>query len=98
MDGQNFEEKNPLELKAYPFAFVGFFVTDKPPSESFREDLSVEELEEIQELIKKYIFKEGTEIVMAPFVVPPDQVDEALRQLADQVFNGEEEEGQKWRR
>ena len=92
MEEQNFEEKNPFELKAYPFALVGFFITDKYPSDSFREDLSVEEMEKIQELIKKYIFKEGTEIVIAPFVVPPDQVDETLRQLAEQVFRGEEEE------
>ena len=92
MDELNFEEKNPLELKAYPFALVGFFITDKSPQESFREELSVEEMEKIQELIKKYVFKEGVDIVIAPFLVPPDQVDETLRQLAEQVFRGENEE------
>ncbi|RUM57545.1 MAG: hypothetical protein DSY59_00550 [Persephonella sp.] len=92
MEEQNFDERNPFELKAYPFAIVGFFITDKAPQDSFREELSVEEMEEIQSLIKKYIFKEGTDIVIAPFIVPPDQVDETLRQLAEQVFRGENEE------
>lgn len=92
MEEQNFEEKNPLELKAYPFALVGFFITDKSPQESFREELSTEEMEEIQNLIKKYIFKEGVDVIIAPFLIPPDQVDETLRQLAEQVFRGESEE------
>ncbi len=92
MEEQNFDEKNSFELKAYPFVIVVFFITDKAPQDSFREELSIEEMEEIQSLIKKYIFKEGTDIVIAPFIVPPDQVDGTLKQLAEQVFRGENEE------
>ena len=88
MERDNTEERNPLELKAYPFAVVGFFITDKAPKDSFREELSVEEMEEIQNLIKKYIFKENVDIIIAPFVVPPDQVDDTLKQLAEQIFSG----------
>jgi len=90
---ENKEEQFDVELKAYPFAIVGFFITDKEPQNSFREELSAEEMEKIQELIKKYIFKEGVELVIAPFVVPPDQVNDALNQLANQVFNNDLEEG-----
>ncbi len=78
------------ETKAYPFALVGFFVTDKDISEVFRENVTPEELEQLQELLKKTIFVEDVEIAIAPFVVPPDQVNDALNQLADVIFSQEE--------
>ncbi len=83
------EEK---EKKAYPFALVGFFVTDKPIEETFRKDVTPEKLEELQELLRKTIFEEGVDIAIAPFVVPPDQVNDALNQLAEVVFNPENKE------
>ncbi len=81
------------ERKAYPFAIVGFFVTDKPVNEAFNEDVSPEEIEEIQEMIKKVIFKEDVDLAIAPFVVPPDQVHDALQQLGEALFGGEQEDG-----
>ncbi len=78
------------ETKAYPFALVGFFVTDKNINEVFRQDITPEELEQLQELLKKTIFVEDVEIAIAPFVVPPDQVNDALNQLADVIFSQEE--------
>ncbi|MBK3331921.1 hypothetical protein GWK41_02415 [Persephonella atlantica] len=79
------------EKKAYPFALVGFFVTEKNVSDVFRTDVSPEQLEEIRELIKKLIFVEGVDVAIAPFVVPPDQVNDALQQLAEAVFSPPEE-------
>ncbi len=78
------------ERKAYPFALVGFFVSDKPIEECFRKDVTPEELEKLQELLKKTIFAEDVDIAIAPFVVPPDQVNDALNQLAEVVFNPED--------
>ncbi|WP_297455569.1 hypothetical protein [Persephonella sp.] len=85
----SFEEK---EKKAYPFAFVGFFVTEEEPLDILKEDVTPEQIEEIQNLIKKYLFKEGVDVVVAPFIVPPDQVNDALHQLADAVFKPDEEQ------
>lgn len=81
------------ERKAYPFALVGFFVSDKPVEECFRKDVTPEELEQLQDLLKKTIFVEDVDIAIAPFVVPPDQVNDALNQLAEVVFSPEEEQG-----
>jgi hypothetical protein len=81
------------ERKAYPFALVGFFVTDKPVEEAFKEEVKPEDLEKIQDLIKEVLFKEDVDLAIAPFVVPPDQVDDALHQLADVLFEGEKEDG-----
>ncbi len=82
-----------MEKRAYAFVLPGFFVTDKAPEEIFREDIKPEELEKIQELIKETIFKKDLDIdiVIAPFLVPPDQAHDALRQLGEAVFGGEEE-------
>ncbi len=80
------------ETKAYPFALVGFFVTDKDISEVFRQDVTPEELEQLQELLKKTIFVDDVEIAIAPFVVPPDQVNDALNQLADVIFSQEDKQ------
>ncbi len=78
------------ETKAYPFALVGFFVTDKEVKDVFRQNITPEELEKLQELLKKTIFKEGVDIAISPFIVPPDQVDDALNQLAEVIFSKEE--------
>lgn len=43
------------ETKAYPFALVGFFVTDKDVNEAFRQNVTPEELEKLQELLKNNI-------------------------------------------
>ncbi len=80
------------EKKAYPFAIVGFFVTDKEAAESFRKDVSPEDVEQIKNLLKKLIFAEGVDITIAPFVVPPDQVNDALHELADIIFSPEEKD------
>ncbi|WP_457640045.1 hypothetical protein [Persephonella sp.] len=79
------------EKKAYPFALVGFFVTDKNISDVFRADVTPDELEQLRELLKKLIFTEGVDVAIAPFVVPPDQVNDALNQLAEAVFSPPEE-------
>jgi hypothetical protein len=78
------------EKKAYPFALVGFFVTEKNINDAFRTDVTPEELEQIRELLKKLIFAEGVDVAIAPFVVPPDQVNDALQQLAEVVFTPQE--------
>lgn len=78
------------ETKAYPFALVGFFVTDKDVKDVFRQNITPEELEKLQELLKKTIFNEGVDIAISPFLVPPDQVNDALNQLADVIFSKEE--------
>lgn len=80
------------EKKAYPFALVGFFITDKEVGDAFRTDTTPDELEQLQELLKKLIFVEGVDITITPFVVPPDQVDNALKQLAEVVFTPREGE------
>ncbi len=82
-----------MEKRAYAFVLPGFFVTDKSPEEIFREDIQPEEIEKIQDLIKKTIFKSDVDvdIVIAPFMVPPDQAHDALQQLGQAVFGGEEE-------
>ncbi|WP_456464608.1 hypothetical protein [Persephonella sp.] len=77
------------EKKAYPFAIVGFFVTDKEATESFRKDVSPEDVEQIKNLLKNLIFAEGVDIAIAPFVVPPEQVDNTLHELADLIFSPE---------
>ncbi|RMA96055.1 hypothetical protein [Hydrogenothermus marinus] len=78
------------ERKAYPFALVGFFVSEKPIEEIFRKDVTPEELEKLQQLLKDTIFTEDVDIAIAPYVVPPDQVNDALNNLANIVFNPEE--------
>ncbi len=82
-----------MEKRAYAFVLPGFFVTDQSPEEVFREDIKPEELEQIQDLIRKVIFKDNIDIdiVIAPFLVPPDQAHDALQQLGQAVFGGEEQ-------
>ncbi len=88
------EEKNPLELKAYPFAVVGFFVSEKEPSEILNMEIEPEKLEELQALIQEIFFKneKDVDISILPSIVPPDRVNEALEELAKVIFSPEEEE------
>jgi len=88
------EEKNPLELKAYPFAVVGFFVSDKNPSDIINLEVDTEKIEQLRDLIKEIFFKdsEDVDITLLPAIVPPERVEEALQQLAEAIFSNEEEE------
>ncbi len=76
---------------AVPFSLVGFFVTNRPVEESIRDDLTPEELEKLQDIIAKFLFKEGVRVALYPSVVPPDQAEEAVNELESMIF-GEEEE------
>lgn len=71
---------------------VGFFFTSKPIEESVRSDLTPEELEKLQELISRFLFTEGVQVALYPSVVPPEQAEEAIEELEDMIFGGEEEE------
>ena len=88
--GQN-DEQNlyEVELKAYPFALVGFFITDENVENVFNEQIKPEDFEEIQNLIKEKLFKKDVEveIVVAPYLVPPDEVNQTLDNLADVIFS-----------
>ena len=77
---------------AVPFSLVGFFVTNRSVEESIRNDLTPEEMEKLQDLIAKFLFKEGVRVALYPSVVPPDQAEEAVSELENMIF-GEEEEG-----
>lgn len=79
-------------MYAVPFSLVGLFFTDKPVEESIRGDLTPEELEKFQEIICRFLFKEGVQVALYPSVVPPDQVEEAIEELEDMLFGEEEEE------
>lgn len=76
---------------AVPFSLVGFFVTNRDVEESIRTDLTPEELEKLQDLIAKFLFKEGVRVALYPSVVPPEQAQEAVEELENMIF-GEEEE------
>ncbi len=77
---------------AVPFSLVGFFVTNRSVEDSIRNDLTPEEMEKLQDLIAKFLFKEGVRVALYPSVVPPDQAEEAVSELENMIF-GEEEEG-----
>ena len=79
------------KLVAVPFALVGIFVTDKPVDESIRTDMTPEELEKLQELLARFLFKEGVRVAIYPSVVPPEQAQEAVKELEQLIF-GEGEE------
>jgi hypothetical protein len=75
---------------AVPFALVGFFVTDKDVEESIRTDVTPEELEKLQDLLARFLFREGVKVALYPSVVPPEQAQDAAEELEKIVF-GEEE-------
>ncbi|WP_461829625.1 hypothetical protein [Aquifex sp.] len=80
------------KLVAVPFALVGIFVTDKPVEESIRTDMTPEELEKLQKLLARFLFKEGVRVAIYPSVVPPEQAQDAVKELEQLIF-GEGEEG-----
>ena len=81
------EEKN---MVAIPFALVGFFATDKPIEEVINTDLSAEELEEIQQYLASKLFKDSKVVVaIYPAIVPPEQAQEAVKELENYLFNEE---------
>ena len=81
------EEKN---MVAIPFALVGFFATDKPIEEVINTDLSAEELEEIQQYLASKLFKDPNVVVaIYPAIVPPEQAQEAVKELENYLFNEE---------
>jgi len=76
---------------AIPFALVGFFATDKPVEEVINTDLTTEELEEIQNFLAKKLFKDPNVVVaIYPAIVPPEQAQEAVKELENFLFNEEE--------
>ena len=79
------------KLVAVPFALVGIFVTDRPVEESIRTDMTPEELEKLQEILARFLFKEGVRVAIYPSVVPPEQAQEAVKELEQLIF-GEGEE------
>ncbi len=76
---------------AVPFALIGIFVTDRDVEESIRTDMTPEELEKLQELLARFLFKEGVRVAIYPSVVPPEQATDAVKEL-EQLLFGEEEE------
>lgn len=79
---------------AVPFALVGIFVTDRPIEESIRTDMTPEELEKLQELIARFLFKEGVRVAIYPSVVPPEQAEDAVREFEELIFGEGEGEGE----
>ncbi|MEZ0323202.1 MAG: hypothetical protein ABWJ98_02690 [Hydrogenothermaceae bacterium] len=75
-----------MEKKAYAFVFAGFFITDKEPQEIFREDVSAEDMEQIEKLVKEKLFKPGVNVALAPSIVPPHQADQLLQEFANVIF------------
>lgn len=79
-------------MYAVPFSLVGFFFTNRSVEESIRGDLTPEELKKLQEIIRRFLFKEGVRVALYPSIVPPDQTEEAVEELEDMLFGEEEEE------
>jgi hypothetical protein len=90
------EERNPLELKAFPFVIAGFFVSDRSPDEVLNIEVDEEKLMELEKLIKETFFKDkNLDIRIFPYIVPPDKTEDALNDLANIIFSTDEvdEEG-----
>ncbi len=79
------------EFYAVPFSLVGFLFTTKPVEESIRGNLSPKELERLQDIIRIFLFAEGTKVSIYPSLVPPEQAEKALKELEDMIFEEEEE-------
>ncbi|MCX7760546.1 MAG: hypothetical protein N2Z81_05095 [Hydrogenothermaceae bacterium] len=75
-----------MEKKAYAFVFAGFFITDKEPQEIFREDVSAEDMEQIEKLVKEKLFKPEVDVALAPSIVPPNQANELLQEFGNVIF------------
>ncbi len=71
---------------AVPFSLVGFFMTNKSIEESIRNDITPEEMEKLQNIIATMLFKDGVKVAVYPSVVPPDQAEEAVKELEELIF------------
>ncbi len=80
-------------MAVVPFSIVGFFVTEGDIESSIRDDISPEELEKFQDLIAKFLFKEGVRVAIYPSVVPPEHATEAIQELEDMIFGEDEGQG-----
>lgn len=76
-----------MEKKAYAFVFAGFFITDREPLEVFREDVTAQDMEEIERLVKEKLFKPGVEVALAPSIVPPNQANDLLHEFGNIIFS-----------
>ncbi|WP_028950486.1 hypothetical protein [Sulfurihydrogenibium subterraneum] len=75
-----------MEKKAYAFVFAGFFITEKNPQEIFREDVTAQDMEEIEKLIREKLFKPGVDVALAPSIVPPHQANDLLNEFGNVIF------------
>lgn len=76
-----------MEKRAYAFVFAGFFITDKEPLEAFKEDVTAQDMEEIEKLVKEKLFKPGVDIALAPSIVPPNQANDLLYEFGNIIFS-----------
>lgn len=76
-----------MEKKAYAFVFAGFFITEKEPLDVFREDVTAQDMEEIEKLVKEKLFKPGVDIALAPSIVPPNQANDLLQEFGNVIFS-----------
>ncbi|WP_297890344.1 hypothetical protein [Sulfurihydrogenibium sp.] len=76
-----------MEKKAYAFVFAGFFITEKDPQEIFNENVTAEDMQQIEDLIKEKLFKPGVDVALAPSVVPPHQANELLQEFGRVIFS-----------
>ena len=82
-----------MEKKAYAFVFAGFFITDKDPQDVFNENITAQDMEEIENLIKTKLFKPGVDVALAPSIVPPHQANELLNEFSKVIFGQGEVNG-----
>ncbi len=76
-----------MEKKAYAFVFAGFFITEKDPQEIFNENVTAEDMEQIENLIREKLFKPGVNVALAPSIVPPHQANELLNEFGKVIFS-----------
>lgn len=76
-----------MEKKAYAFVFAGFFITEKDPQEIFNENVTAEDMEQIENLIREKLFKPGVDVALAPSIVPPHQANELLNEFGKVIFS-----------
>lgn len=76
-----------MEKKAYAFVFAGFFITEKDPQEIFNENVTAEDMQQIEDLIKEKLFKPGVDVALVPSIVPPHQANELLQEFGRVIFS-----------
>jgi hypothetical protein len=82
-----------MEKKAYAFVFAGFFITNQDPQDIFNENVTAQDMEEIENLIKTKLFKPGVDVALAPSIVPPHQANELLNEFSKVIFGQGEVNG-----